>query len=492
MGVGHFMRCLALADALKQRGARIRFVSRQMPRHLMEMLRIRGHEHRSLDGNCGEGSTDKVPHSEWPGTTQHADAQETAQILLDHAWDWVVVDHYGLDVQWEKSVRAAAKRILVIDDLADRVHDCDVLLDQNVCTEIDTRYAGRVPAHCRLLLGPRYALLRDEFRRLREQARPRTSPVKRVLICFGGVDADNYTTRAITALADAAIKGLQADVVIGTQHPYRQEIKAACADHGFSCHVQTERMGELIAAADLAIGAGGTMSWERCCLGLPTLTLCVADNQKHLVEDAALNGLLYAPAMNLRGNAPLTQHLLALMDNPLLLRAISQNGLRAVDGRGVQRVLRSIGCCYVTIRVATPADSGKILLWRNHAAIRAVSRDANPIERSDHEAWLKSVLADPDRLLLVGERKGEDIGVVRFDIRDGEAEVSIYLAPDIKETGIGTELLFAAEHWLVDRRQDVRTIRAEVLHNNQRSHSLFEAGDYQICSTVRYKRLDCR
>ena len=279
IGTGHFMRCLTLAVALKLRGAQIRFVSRDLPAHLCDMLVTQKLEFVSLSDEATEAQAGGLAHSHWLGASQAQDAHATIHALSDQLWDWLVVDHYALDARWESALGGSVKQIMVIDDIADRKHDCDVLLDQNFYADMQTRYTGKVPVHCQLLVGPLYALLRDEFRQLHEQIKPRSRLVKRVLVFFGGVDADNYTGHAIEALSEINISDLHVDVVIGAQHPRSAEIEMTCAAQGFVCHVQTNRMAELMAAADLAIGAGGSASWERCCLGLPTLLVALADNQ---------------------------------------------------------------------------------------------------------------------------------------------------------------------------------------------------------------------
>ncbi|MHB1174502.1 MAG: UDP-2,4-diacetamido-2,4,6-trideoxy-beta-L-altropyranose hydrolase [Sulfuriferula sp.] len=489
IGTGHFMRCLTLADALKQRGVQIRFVSRHMPEHLRDMLVVNGHEFMLLDSSPSDAISDGLSHAHWLGTSQHADAQDTAQALSDHTWDWLVVDHYALDFRWESELRQTAKNILAIDDIADRQHDCDALLDQNFYADMDTRYIDKVPSHSKLLLGPRYALLRDEFRQLREQVKPRSGPAKRVLVFFGGVDADNYTGRAIEAVANINIPDLRVDVVIGVQHPSREEIEGACVKHGFNLHVQTARMAELMVATDLAIGAGGAVTWERCCLGVPALVFVVAENQRRLVEDAAIQGFLYAPLSRSGTTSSVELHLKAFLDNPALLQLVSRRGLDAVDGRGVYRVLRAIGCGSIVIREATQADSENLFLWRNHPSIRAVSRNTNPIEKPDHQAWLGAILSSPDSLLLIGECQGEAIGVVRFDVRADEAEVSIYLVPGRQAQGFGSELLLAAEQWLTKYRADVLFIKAEVLGNNEPSQRLFHTAGYQTHATLYTKKV---
>lgn len=489
IGTGHFMRCLTLADALKQRGAQIRVLSRHLPGHLRDMLAAKEHQFMLLKSSSIEPISDGPAQSHWLGTSQYADAQDTIQALSDQAWDWLVIDHYALDARWESALRQTAKNILVIDDIADRQHDCDVLLDQNFYADMDARYTGKVPPYCLLLLGPRYALLREEFRRLHEQVTPRAGPVKRVLVFFGGVDADNYTAWAIEALANSSAHDLHVDVVIGAQHPYREQIESACSDYGFVCHVQTNRMAELMASADLAVGAGGSASWERCCLGLPALAFSMAPNQRYLVEEAALRGLLCAPIYHSGVRSSIELHLKALLANPHLLQMISRRALEAVDGLGVQRALRAIGCSSIAIREVTQADSENLFSWRNHSSIRAVSRNADPIERSVHEAWLSAVLSASDQVLLIGECQGEAIGVVRFDVHIGEAEVSMYLVPGHQGEGFGSELLLAAEQWLAEYRSDVLSVKAEVLGSNQPSHRLFHASGYQQLTALYAKKV---
>jgi len=307
IGTGHFMRCLTLADMLSQRGAQICFVSRYLPEYLQDMLQDKSYELRMLQCPANP-DIDDLSHSHWLGTTQRNDADDALQLLSDRSWEWLVVDHYALDARWESILRKTVNNILVIDDIADRKHDCDILLDQNFYAEMETRYSGKVPEHCRLLLGPRYALLREEFRQLHQQMKPRSGPVKRVLVFFGGFDIDNYTGQAIEALVDLDMHGLHVDVVIGAQHPYREQIEVACAEHRFTCYVQTNRMAELMAAADLAIGAGGSASWERCCLGLPSIVLVLAENQSRGAIDLDAAGI----AINLGDAKQVT--ISALMD----------------------------------------------------------------------------------------------------------------------------------------------------------------------------------
>lgn len=500
IGTGHVMRCLTLADALRKSGAHVRFICRHLPGHLHEVLAVHGHEaviigssdaplpgtvSSSPAGNLGESA-----HASWLAVTQARDAQDTQAALAGGTWDWLVVDHYALDVVWEKALRAAVGRLMVIDDLADREHDCDLLLDQNHYEELQSRYRNRVPAACTLLLGPRYALLREEFDALRQRARVRDGAVSRLLVFFGGVDAANHTGRTLEALSTMSLTEFAVDVVIGTGHPARSAVEAACARAGHACHVQTTVIGELMASADVAIGAGGVAVWERCCLGLPTLALTTAANQVRQLADAARAGLLCAPERVAESSDLIQIHLRALLENSALRHLLSHNAMQAVDAAGARRVAGAMTRAAIHVRLATADDAANMFQWRNDSSVREVSRSSRQIEWEEHRQWLAAALADPARIVLIGEQEDAPAGVVRFDIdHDEDAEVSIYLAPEKQSSGLGASLLHAAEQWLGAHRPQVRLISAYVHAGNERSRRLFEGCGYAARATTYVKRL---
>jgi UDP-2,4-diacetamido-2,4,6-trideoxy-beta-L-altropyranose hydrolase len=345
MGTGHFMRCLTLADVLQLRGARVLFLSRALPVYLCDMLAAKGMEVDVFESDVLSGIPRDLSHSHWLESSQEQDAADSILALSGQHWDWLVVDHYALDVRWEAQLRVSAGKIMVIDDLADRVHDCDVLLDQNFYADMQTRYIGKVPENCQLLLGPRYALLRDEFRKMRYLVKPRTGVVERILVFFGGVDADNYTRLAISALTELAIKNIHVDVVVGAQHPNRLEIEGVCAAQGYDCHVQTTRMAELMAAADLAIGAGGSATWERCCMGLPALLVAMADNQIDIAKSLDLLGAcIYMGAFEEITISSMSNAIADLLSTKGQLSMISGCASSLVDGMGVVRICQCMEC----------------------------------------------------------------------------------------------------------------------------------------------------
>lgn len=479
IGTGHFMRCLTLADELKKQGAQIRFISRNLPTHLSDMLTEKGMECLPLSIDDAKQAVDELAHASWLGTSQDQDAQATLQALAGQSWDWIIVDHYALDERWERAVRVNCKKLMVIDDLADRQHDCDVLLDQNFYVDMQTRYVSKVPTHCQLLLGPRYALLREEFRTLRDKVRVRTGDVKKILVFFGGVDADNYSSLAIQALAELSIT-LPVDVVVGAQHPNREQIQQACTAYGFICHIQTTRMAELMADADLAIGGGGVATWERCCLGLPAISFCLAENQRKLIVDAALAGLIYAPISRRNLVEVIRHHVDSLLENPALIKLISSTAMKFVDGKGSLRISAAMGINFIEIKQAGKDDSINIYEWRNNKKIRNASINSGLISWEEHQRWFDAILTDKNRDLIIGTIKSKPVGIVRFDIENDAAEVSIYLVPEGGFAGQGRNLLMSAERWLNANRPEIKCIHASVLAENVASKNLFLASSYYV------------
>ena len=433
IGTGHFMRCLTLADALKQSGAQVRFISRHLPEHLRSMLAEHGHEFVSFNGPKSKGVVDDLAHANWLGVSQSQDAADSIQVLSDRTWDWLIVDHYALDARWESALRRTAKQIMAIDDIADRQHDCDMLLDLNYYSDMSARYSDKVPSHCQLLLGPRYALLRDEFRQLREQVQPRTGIVKRILVFFGGIDADNHTGSVIKVLAVLGVKELHVDVVIGVRHPCREQIEAECVQHGFICHVQTVKMAELMAAADLAIGAGGTATWERIYLGLPALVKVVSTNQEEALSHLADSG--YVEIWR-------DSHQLKSL---ITARLISNIPLPPIDIRsGSHEVVKKVflDCQLISFNAKHIRRTYKWLLsqqLRDEFLLTSV-----PTVKQHCHYW-RAVLVDPSQKVFAIQLYGRHVGscgLKYIDQKEGCAEIWIYLG-DIAVRGmsVGTSAM---------------------------------------------------
>lgn len=285
IGTGHVMRCLTLADALRARGVDCQFVTRDLPGHLGARIADRGFAVSLLDAPTGPAPSGPPDHAAWAGVTWQQDLADT-RAVLDRA-DWLVVDHYALDARWQQGLGDCVGRIMVIDDLADRPHAAALLLDQNLGREAKD-YDGLVPDDCRILTGPRFALLRPEFAAQRERSltRRQTPQLANLMVTMGGTDAIDATSQVLRALKDADLpEGLQISVVMGSRAPALERVRALAADVPWPTEVLVDvrDMAALMTDADLAIGAGGSTNWERCCLGLPGIVVETAENQARSV-----------------------------------------------------------------------------------------------------------------------------------------------------------------------------------------------------------------
>lgn len=347
IGTGHVMRCLTLADALRERGAETLFICRRHRGHLLEQIRARGHEVRALAPPSPSGApTDVKPsHAAWLGVGWDEDAQETLQLAAGERADWLVVDHYALDRRWEQTVRPMCRRLMAMDDLADRPHDCDLLLDPSLGREAG-RYAGLVSDGTTMLLGPQYSLLRSEFSDARAEslARRRTPELRRVLITMGGVDKDNVTCAVLEALDTSSLPpDARIVAVMGPYSPWLEKVRLRAAQMRVATQVcvGVTNMARLMALSDLAIGAGGGTSWERCCMGLPAFILSLAENQHTMAKTLQDAGAVIAVGSAAELAYRLDELLAAGAMESFLARA-SCDAARITDGQGAERVCRQM------------------------------------------------------------------------------------------------------------------------------------------------------
>jgi UDP-2,4-diacetamido-2,4,6-trideoxy-beta-L-altropyranose hydrolase len=291
IGSGHVMRCVTLAEQLRKYGAEIFFICREHKGDLIEWIQLeKGFSVYSLPK-----TEETNPHDmlNWLGTSCEIDAQETRNIIesFDFKVDWLIIDHYSLDICWEQLLRGNVEKIMVIDDLANRYHDCDLLLDVNLHCCMEKRYQSYIPDHCLTLLGPNFALLRDEFYNVIHKKRD--GQIRRVLIFYGGSDQTNETDKMLEALKPVLPKEVKLDVVVGGINQNKDQIQSKVSKFpNASYYCQVNHMASLMNEADLVIGAGGGTQWERCYLGLPSIVTVVAENQFEITQAVESTGAI--------------------------------------------------------------------------------------------------------------------------------------------------------------------------------------------------------
>ena len=354
IGTGHVMRCLTLARALTAKGAECQFICRSHEGSLIEVIRQMGFivntipiyeaPREASTADKSNGPPNDHLHSLWLGATQEQDAEASAPTLETVRPDWLVVDHYALDANWENALAPYCRKLMVIDDLADRSHICDLLLDQTLGRDARD-YQPLVPATCRLLCGSKYALLRPEFSALRATSlqRRKNPVVRELLVNMGGVDNNNATGQVLRALSKCHLPAdCRITVVMGGEAPWLSEVRAQARGMPGETRVVAgiRDMGQVMANSDIAFGAAGTTSWERCCLGLPTIMVVLAENQRKIARELESVGAAMLIKLDQITTAKSRARLSSLFNDIAQLRAMSACAANLVDGLGPHAVIQ--------------------------------------------------------------------------------------------------------------------------------------------------------
>lgn len=395
--------------------------------------------------------------------------------------DLLVVDHYGRDRRFETACRPWAQKVLVIDDLADRPHDCDWLLDGTI-DRPPSAYDGLVPESCVFMMGTAFLPIRPEFWPCRRRILPRELPTEpwRVLISLGAMPDEALLLRLLEELASVPME-LVIEIATGSA-PSSPEFLSRAEAMDVGIHVASDRMAELIAEADLAIGAGGMSSWERSCLGLPAIMLVLAENQSANANAFARTGaarVIPDPGRN----GAIANAVSEITSDPTLWQEMSIAASKLCDGLGLARIVERIGGPAlskigqpVRLRPAVAEDALRILEWQSDPSSRRFSRSPSAPKREEHLAWFDAKCADANcvfNIILHGE---EPAGILRLDkMEDPDAfEVSILIAPAQRRQGVSGLALGLARKLVPDV-----ALWAYVKPENEASLALFAAAGYE-------------
>jgi UDP-2,4-diacetamido-2,4,6-trideoxy-beta-L-altropyranose hydrolase len=492
IGSGHVMRCLTLADELKKQGNNTIFITRTHNGHLDNIIEARNHDKISLPlpSKRYQARRDDTVHAPWLGIPWYIDAKQTGHAIGGLNPDWLVVDHYGIDARWHLALRDKVRRIFVIDDLADREFDTDILLNQTY-NYGENNYKGLISAKCETLLGNQYALLRQEFAALRSRAinkRKHSDDIKHILVSLGGMDIDNITETVLASLNRVRWDRRPViDVVLNSKAPNLKRVAQIAEDSPLTVKVSTdvEDMAERMLRADLAVGAGGATSWERCCMGLPTLMMVLAENQS-----ATANSLQRIGAAILVGQTKnnVESEIVDVIDNILsdrtCLKKMSEISFSLIDGLGAKRVALVLNPPKakdgkdVRLRTITPADEELLYHWQLDPLTRQYSYNPEVPSREEHTRWMKVKLREIEGVTSIILHGSEPAGVIRADLVSGVDRatylVSIYVAPHKYRLGLAMAALKALEFIL-----DYAELRAEIHEENIASHKLFKKAGFK-------------
>jgi UDP-2,4-diacetamido-2,4,6-trideoxy-beta-L-altropyranose hydrolase len=348
IGTGHVMRCLTLAEGLKYKSAQVEFICREHEGNMIDYIKNRGfkvHVIPVLKKDTGIPLSSKLEvkntldHRGWLGSTQEQDAEICHLILGKLSPDWLIVDHYSLDRVWQMKLHGSFQKLMVIDDLADRNHICDLILDQTYGRGADD-YKSLVPSRCRVLVGSKYALLRPEFSEWRKYSlRRRENPnLKKILITMGGVDRQNITEMVLDELKNCDIPAeTLVIIVMGITSPYLASVRRKIKSFPFKAEIKSNvtNMAELMANSDVAIGTSGATTWERCCLGLPSIQITAAKNQTVIADYISKSGAALSVTV-----AQLDQLKIWIIILKRQIKDMAKKSAEVTDGTGLIQVLR--------------------------------------------------------------------------------------------------------------------------------------------------------
>ena len=469
IGTGHVMRCLTLAEYLRERGSTVSFIVQKLPGDMCQYIE----QKHFLVYRINENNHYLLPYN-WK-----MDASETKNILTNqHSVDWLIVDHYLLDKDWEKMICPFVNAIMVIDDLANRHHECDVLLDQNYYKYPELRYQSLVPDDCLQLLGPNYVLLRKQFLETRKHLKPHTGKVKRLLIFFGGSDPTNETTKAILAIQALNLSNIHVDVVVGNTNRYKNEIKTLCHQSSqFLFHCQIENIAELMTNADLAIGSGGTTTWERCYLGLPSITIAIAKNQLKITGELASAGVIrhlgWHSNVSIKSLAKAIKETIEADEQ---LKLMSNRAINVIPhlqmNLPVHHIIKHSVLEYVDykLRPIKKEELELILKWRNSDRIRKNMYEDSIISMKQHKKWFQS-LKSSKSVYLVFEHRTKPLGVVYFhdiDEKNNKCTWGFYIGEESPGKGTGTILGYLGLEYAFTKLK-IRKVSGETFAFNEAS-----------------------
>ncbi|MGQ0644452.1 MAG: UDP-2,4-diacetamido-2,4,6-trideoxy-beta-L-altropyranose hydrolase [Elusimicrobiota bacterium] len=480
-GAGHLMRCLALAQAWQDSGG-----LSQMACAEAGPFRDRFQSEGIL---CHEVAAP-------PGSRD--DALETARLAQEAEAAWVAVDGYHFDGEYQRTLKESGFRVLALDDFghAGR-YEADIVLNMNL--GVDEKIYRERSAEGLLLLGPRYALLRREFLRRQRAEKFADGAARRILVAMGGADADNATGKVLKALGGFGVPGTEVRVAVGAANPHRTALEEMAARVPVSCKVEADApdMSELMAWAEAAVSAGGTTCWELAYMGVPFLTVVLADNQRIVADGLAKAGA--AENLGWHGDlesADIARRLESLLKSPEKRRSMGARGRELVDGQGPDRILMLLKGESLRLRPARPEDARQLWAWANDPEARRRSFSPEPISWETHAAWFDARLKDPGcRFFVAVDHEDAPVGQARFQLSGQKAEMSVSVEGGRRGKGRGTDIIrLAAE--MVLRKGPTVVIEAFVKADNPASLRAFEKAGFRRagsevrggCQAVRFLR----
>jgi len=471
IGTGHVMRCLTLGQACRKVGERPVFVMCMVTPTMRDRLESEGFEVKIL--NCIPGSID--------------DAKQTVETSNDVSASWIVVDGYNFDAAYQESIKELGKKLLFIDDNGCASHYyADIVLNQNVYAS-EILYSKR-EHYTSLLLGTRYALLREEFLVWQGWKRKIPDFAQNILVTLGGSDPENVTRKVFDAILRLEFNRLNV-IIVAANNRYSKQLKCLIDESKVNIEFKSnvEKMSDLMAWADIAISAGGTSTWELAFMGLPMIIIAIADNQCQIVEELSKDGV----AVNAGWHKDVTPSMIAENISELICdykkrSEMSQRAQALVDGNGADRVLKALRCVSSSqeiecVQLRRVQEGDEDFLWHlaNDPDVRSASFSTIMIPWEDHIKWFRKQFNDPSCIFFIATFENIPIGQVRFETKNGEATISVSLEKEYRKRNFGSEIIRISTQKIFDSTT-TKKVHAYVKIDNTASVLAFQKAKYKI------------
>ncbi len=489
IGSGHVMRCLALADIFQENGAKVQFICRKYKGNLISKIISKGFIVLELDDSNSSKCDHKLFHSHWLGASQKKDSEDCLSFLKQESVSWLIIDHYGIDEDWQTYLKGNYQKLMVIDDLADRRHQCDLLLDQTFGRQkID--YKNLVPETSNLILGSKYALLRPEFKTWREYSldRRKAPSLRELLINMGGMDNQNVTKIVLEEISRCNLpKDINITIIMGALSPHLKSIKILAKNlcYRASVKVEVSNLAEIMANSDIAIGASGSSTWERCCLGLPTIQFISAENQIFLAE-ALSNQHIIKLANN-------TSELKKLLESASdWITSISSSAKSICSGQGIYKIFNKMSNLEIIlnkfgkVKLENYVNSSKknmalTLSMRNHSKVRKFMFNTQEISKESHINFIQTLAERADIRYFLVKQNQQVIGSINFSQINAHksVEFGIYTNP-FEENNNAGRILEAAASYYGFNELGVKKITLKVLASNDRAVNFYKKSGFEL------------
>lgn len=486
IGSGHLYRCLILANSLTESGFNCIFIINKRNDKISELIKFNRHQLKYLSIKDKLPISEKInSHKQWLKHSWKEDAEATINILEKNFVSLVVVDHYSLDYRWERKIKKHTRKIMVIDDLDNRKHECDILLDHNYRSENNAYKKNIINNLCLKLLGLKYLIINKEYVNYKKKVTREN--IKKILIFFGGSDSEKLTELIVGKLIKLDKNKYNVSIVIGINNDRKKSIEKLIKNlNNFKCYESQMNLASMLEKNDLVIGALGMNLWERLCIGTPSVVISKGIDQKIFGKKLASKKCIHLIGHYNEVSEKKIELRLKKFLQMKITQSMTSRLQNMVDGCGTERVANELKKIIVNdfkfnlkVRNSNFRDNDLLFNWANHPSVRANSFTSEPIDKKKHKEWFEKRLNNKKQhAIYIGELDSIPVGQVRFDLIEGNWFIDFSVSHKFRRLGVGYELLNQAskKHSKLFSR---RYLIGEVKTNNHASRKVFNKLDYK-------------